>query len=239
MKKGFNIGVLILVLGFSVFLMVFSSKRFSHRKVSSIETVIHDEQGLFVTDEIVNNLLKQNGDSLKNQLNSELNLHNLEVRIAAHPLIKEALVYQDVNGGLGVEIFQKTPLLRLFVGGKSMYLDTDGNIMPWTENFSARVPVYGGNWDEGIQKEVFGLANWLQSQDFWENECVAIQWKENEGYVIQTRTANHQVILGSLEKMEYKLKKYEVFLGAALNQGLAKSYQKVNLKFNNQVVCSK
>lgn len=239
MKKALNYGVLVLVIGLSALMMGFGLKRYSNKSVGEVSMLIHDEKGLFITDEIVNNLLKQNGDSLKNQLNSELNLHNLEHRIAAHPMIEEVLVYQDVNGDLGVEIYQKTPVLRLFVDERRMYLDQQGGLMPWSTYFTARVPVYHGEWNKEIQSSVFELIQWIRSDKFWNRECVAISYDQAEGWSLQTRSADHKIIVGELTHLEKKLRKYEIFLVTAMNQGLADSYEKVNLKFNNQVVCSK
>ncbi|MDA8596007.1 cell division protein FtsQ, partial [Flavobacteriaceae bacterium] len=74
---------------------------------------------------------------------------------------------------------------------------------------------------------------------FWNRECVAISYDHAEGWSLQTRSADHKIIVGELTQLEKKLRKYEIFLVTAMNQGLADSYEKVNLKFNNQVVCSK
>lgn len=239
MKKLFNYGVLFFVVVFASFLMAFSSYRHDQKTIGEVETKVFDNQGLFITNETVNNLLKQNQDSLENQLNSAINLHTLEGRIAKHPLVEEALVYQDVNGGLGVEVYQKTPVLRVYADDSSYYLDDSGNTMPLSENFTARVPMYRGPWNDQVKKDVYSLIEKLNEDLFWSRELIGVSSTKEDGYLLHTRTGNHLVVVGSLKGLDTKLDKYEIFLATAMNQGLAKEYKKVNLKFNNQVVCSK
>jgi cell division protein FtsQ len=239
MKKGFNLVIFGFVFLFSTALIVLANKRYQGREVGGFNLKIHQEEGLFLTENIVNNLLIQSLDSMENTLNSELNLYKLECDVSEHPLVKEVLVYQGVEGAIGVEVIQKKPVLRLYIDGSSKYLDSKGKIMPLSSNFTARLPVYRGPWNEELKLEVYRLISRFRESQFWIDELVGLTYKMEEGFVIFTRTGGHEVVLGSLNQLGTKLNKYEVFLRTAQSKGTVKDFRKINLKFNNQVVCSK
>lgn len=239
MKKGFNLVMFGIVFLFCSALMLFANNRYQGRIVGDLKLKIHSENGHFLTEKVVNNLLIQSLDSIENTLNSELNLYKLEYDVSGHPLVEEVLVYQGVEGAIGVEVIQKKPVLRLYIDGDSKYLDSKGEIMPLSSNFTARLPIYRGPWNERLKLEVNQLISRFSASQFWRDELVGLTYKIEDGFVIFTRTGGHEVVLGSLNRLGTKLNKYEVFLRAAQNKGTVKDFRKINLKFNNQVVCSK
>ncbi|MDO6802529.1 hypothetical protein Q4595_08725 [Wenyingzhuangia sp. 1_MG-2023] len=216
----------------------FTARKNSLRKVDGIAVFFSNEDNLFLTSQMVDNLLIQNGESVRNQQKTSINLQELENLVEAHPMVSSAEVSVGVTGELEVEIKQRKPLARMFNAREVVYLDTKGLEMPLSNNYSARVPIIN-NTNGLIQpKEVFPLIQKIDADDFLKKLVVSVQ-KNNEGFWLSTRLNHQKVLLGDLNDINKKLKKLKVFYTYMEQDSLSSTFKKIDLQYNNQVVCSK
>ncbi|MDR1436585.1 MAG: cell division protein FtsQ, partial [Candidatus Symbiothrix sp.] len=61
----------------------------------------------------------------------------------------------------------------------------------------------------------------------------------NKDIELTPRVGNHQIILGKLEDCEEHLEKLKVFYEKILNKVGWNKYSKINLKYKNQIVCTR
>ena len=54
-----------------------------------------------------------------------------------------------------------------------------------------------------------------------------------------TRIGGHQIILGKIERLEVKFKNLKAFYNYTMINKTIENYKTINLKYNNQVVCTK
>ena len=139
---------LVLIIFTMIFLYSFSVKRNSERKISKIDIKFESNENMFLTHEMVNNLLIQNLGGTSSIQKDKLDLNTLETVLDDHEMIEKAQVFSTIDGLLNTRITQKTPIVRVITDNESYYLDSKGYRMSLSENFSARVPLVTGEISE-------------------------------------------------------------------------------------------
>ncbi|MFD2909983.1 cell division protein FtsQ/DivIB [Flavobacterium ardleyense] len=230
---------LILVAFAMVFLYSFSSKRNSERKISTIDIRFESDENMFLTHEMVNNLLIQNlGGSAKVQ-KDKVDLNTLETVLDDHEMIEKAQVFSTIDGSLNTRITQKTPIVRVITGNEIYYLDSKGDKMSLSDNFSARVPLVTGAISVRKSKPYLFLFNEIKNDDFLSKNITGASITASGNVVLTNRSYNYKIVFGKPINVEKKLKNYKAFFHHAIKDTLIESYKEVNLMFTQQVVCKK
>ncbi|WP_422090322.1 cell division protein FtsQ/DivIB [Tenacibaculum ovolyticum] len=239
MKKVATYLSFFLLLVFLGFLYSFTTARNGVRKIE--ETVVEFEAGdnNFLTHSIVDKLLIQNKEFVKNQPKRVVNLHFLETNVSENPYVEKAVVFLNVNGVLKTVIKQRKPIARIVDKNKSYYIDKYGIEIPLSVNFSARVPLVSGIKKSEDINELIKLIKVIESNDFLVKEVIAIQKNAQNEYVFTVRSGSYKIIFGKLENENEKIKKLIAFYNKALVDKTIKNYKTINVKYHNQVVCTK
>ena len=227
-----------MLLGVVVFLYAFSSARNNNRRVSKIDIEFEGDENLFITHDNVSKLLIQNELPVTSMSKEVLVLNDLENALNLNPMIKEAQVFVDVEGTLTAQIEQKTPIARVFTNA-SYYIDDNGSFMPLSENFSARVPIVTGVIEKNNLENVFLLAKKIQADEFLKTHVIEIRQERNQELRLKLRKQGFTVFLGSLKQLDKKINNLKAFYMKALKDNTLKNYKIVDLKFDNQVICTK
>jgi cell division protein FtsQ len=227
-----------ILLGVVVFLFAFATVKNAAREVSNPNIKFVGENNLFITNETVSKLLIQNQDGVKNVHKETLDLNQLEEALNSNPMIKSAEVYVSVNGGLNAEVEQKTPLARVSTNA-SYYIDDEGSFMPLSNNYSARVPLVTGYVEKNDLKNLYKIVSKIKKDEFLKKHVIEIHQNINNTIYLKLRRCNFIVQLGRLEYLDKKINNLKVFYKKNLKEKTLNSYSKVNLQFDNQVVCTK
>ena len=229
---------MLLLLCTVVFLFAFATARNTARKVSQPNVKFLGENNLFITNQTVSKLLIQNRQGVKNMLKETLDLNELEQSLNSNPLIKSAEVYVSVNGTLNADIEQKTPLARVSTNA-SYYIDDEGLFMPLSSNYSARVPLVTGHVEKNNLKSIYKIAKKVDSDEFLKKNVIEIHQNSNGEIFLRLRRCDFVVKLGTIEFLDKKINNLKVFYKKNLKENTLSRYSKVNLQFDNQVVCTK
>ena len=238
LKVNYSYIKIVVLLVLVVFLFAFSSVRNSTRKVSTPEIKFIGEENLFITHENVSKLLIQNQQSVANKPKEIIDLNGLENALTSNPMIKEAQVFIDVDGKITVEIKQKKPIARVSTNA-SFYIDDTGSYMPLSTNYTARVPLVTGAVYKNELTNVFTIAKKVQQDDFLKKHVVEIHQNENKSIDLKFRLNDFTIHLGSLKSLDKKINNLKALYQKAMRDKTLESYSIVNLKFDNQVICTK
>lgn len=230
---------LFLMLVFVVFLFSFTSKRNSKRKLTKTEVVFVGENALFLKSETVNKLLIENNSNAVTIRKDRLDLNKLEQVLNAQEMIGKADVYVSIDGVLKAVVKQKTPIARVFNDGGSFYIDSEGNTMPLSENFTARVPLVSGEINKKNNKDLFKLFKIIYDDAFLRKNIIGIQIMPNGSLLMLNRNYNYQIDFGGLINVERKFQNYKAFFQKVSLDGSLDKYKKIDLRFTEQVVCTK
>jgi cell division protein FtsQ len=230
---------LVLMFGVLIFLYSFSAKRNEDRKLVKTEVNFAGENMPFVTDEMVNNLLIQNSGNVTSIRKDKLDLNRLERRLNSHEMIAEAQVYATVDGTLKALVKQKTPIARVNNIKSSYYIDYEGNKMPLSDNFSARVPLVLGDISEEDRKGITVVFQKINDDDFLKKNITGAKILASGSLLLTNRNYNFEILFGKPINVDKKFNNYKAFFQHAIKDTLIREYKMINLKFTQQVVCTK
>lgn len=238
-KKALTYISFLLLLAFLTFLYSFSSHRNKAKKVKNTVVEFTSGNNNFLTHSLVDKLLIQNNDFVKNQAKRVVDLHLLETKVSSNPYVEKATVFLTIDGELKTVIKQRKALARIVNKNGSYYVDKYGVKMPLSTNFSARVPLITGVGNPDELNEITELLNIIVSDDFLKKEVVAVHKFANNEYEFSARSGNYKIHFGKFKNVKSKIKKLKAFYNKAFVDASIKKYKVINLKYHNQVVCTK
>ncbi|UOB18489.1 cell division protein FtsQ/DivIB [Abyssalbus ytuae] len=234
-RKGYIKIVAVIVL--VIFLYSFTQERSSKKQLNKVDVKILDSENLFVTYPTVNKLLIQNEVDVTSIPKEKLVLKKLEDALNSNEMVENAEVYLSVNGQLNIEIKQRTPIARL--GGKAKcYLDINGDVMPLSPIYSARVPLVTGTVSKNNLEDIYKLAMYVRNDEFLSKNVIGIQQTGNN-FEMRFRVENFTIKLGDVNNLESKFNNLKAFYQKASKDKTLNNYAVVDLQFKNQVVCAK
>ena len=156
------------------------------------------------------------------------------------PRIKNVECYKTPSGAVCIEITQREPILRVMNNGQGYYIDREGEIMPVSPSFTTYVPVATGAVDETLAKgALYDFALFLRKNAFWNAQIEQIYVDYNEDIELIPRVGNHVILLGKLDNYEFKLNKLLSLYKNGFSRTGWNCYRQINLKYDDQVVCTK
>ncbi|WP_428741291.1 cell division protein FtsQ/DivIB [Tenacibaculum sp.] len=239
MKKVATYLSFFLLLMFLAFLYGFTTKRNGLKKVKN--TVVEFEAGdnNFLTHSMVDKLLIQNNEFVKNQPKRLVDLHFLEANVSVNPYVEKTAVFLTVDGVLKTVIKQRTPIARIVDKNESYYVDKYGVEIPLSTNFSARVPLVLGVKGAKEIIELTKLITIINSNSFFAKEIIAIEKNVQNEYTFTVRSGDYKIFFGELTNASEKFKKIIAFYNKAFKDKTINDYKTINVKYHNQVVCTK
>lgn len=238
MKINWNFIKILALLTIVVFLYVFALKRNNKRKVAEPSIEFIDEQKPFITHRTVSKLLIQNQEGVTSVPKETLDLNNLEQALNNHKIIEKAEIFLSVKGDFLVKIKQKKPIARVSKSD-AYYIDSKGEVMPLSKNYTARVPLVTGSVKKNDLGVVYDIASKIINDEFLKTNVVEIHQNKDKSINLKLRQCQFIVQLGDLRHLDKKINNLKAFLNKAIKDKSLGKYSKVNLQFENQVVCTK
>ncbi|MFZ4105371.1 cell division protein FtsQ/DivIB [Flavobacterium sp.] len=230
---------LVLMMAILVVLYSFTSNRNSRRKITKSEVIFVGKNENFMDAKTVNKLLIENKQGLQSISKSDLNLNKLENSINKNPMVEKAQVFVSVDGVVKALVKEKKPIARVFNDENTYYLDYQGNTMPLSDIYTARVPLVIGTISAKNRKQLTEVLKLIYDDPFLKKNIIGLELDANEDLQMTNRNYNFQIEFGKMVHIDKKFKNYKAFFQKAVLDSTLNSYKKLNLRFNHQVVCSK
>jgi cell division protein FtsQ len=217
---------------------------------------------VLLTEGDIYTVVKTTGNLLKGQHLGSINFERIEREIKRQSYVADAEAYMTLDGVVEIDVIQRQPILRIFnEKGESFYLDGLGNLMPLNPAFSARVLVASGSIQEPFSKKVCYLTDSVRKKDSIEYHSVMNNLYKLSAYITKDkflkaqieqifvdpngefelipRVGTHTILMGGADNLEDKFERLFVFYRMGLSKTGWSRYNIINIKFKNQVVCSK
>ena len=230
---------LLLMFGLVIFLFSFTSNRNGNRKLAASKIIFVEENSPFIKQETVNKLLIENNRDASAIRKDNLDLNKLEKAVNSNPMVEKSDVFVTVDGVLKAVVKQKTPIVRVFDGQRSFYIDYKGNTMPLSANFTARVPLVLGVINQKNKEALAELFRKIYDDAFLKKNIIAIQIMPNGSLKMLNRNFDFLIDFGGTINMDKKIKNYKAFFQKAIVDSSLYKYKKIDLRFTEQVVCTK
>jgi cell division protein FtsQ len=264
-KKILRITFWVLLVAGLVTIFAFAQKKENELLCSKVNiTVLRDpmQENYFVQEDAIRELIARQFGQIENTPLKNIDVNHLERIIYANPWVARADVYLSIDGVVSIEIEQRQPILRIInERNESYYMDAQGKLMQWSPNFTARSLIASGNIKENYDDwkalsvnelinndtlkthtmldDLYSMATFILADEFWSAHVEQIYVNAGGEIELVPKVGNHKIIFGSSDEMAEKFWKLKTFYKEGLNYTGWENYDTLNLKFNNQVVCSK
>ncbi len=263
MNKMLKIGGWILFVAVTFGLLGFADLNYDNIKSNQILIEIKRPGGHeFVTEDKVKLLLNDLGYSFKNQPLGQIELNRIESELLEVSGVKSVEAYKFNNGQVKVDIEQQLPIARIILSDGKMggYLDIEGDIIPLSENYVAKVPVFTGMIHESyadmpsakellandslaryhIIDEIYLVAKEIVADEFLMAQIVQVFVNSKQEFELIPRVGNHRVLIGDINDLSSKMSRLKAFYTSdGLDIKEYNLYDTLNLKYKDQMVCSK
>ena len=229
-----------------VYAMFFLSGPDEEERCTAVELTVEKDNAssMFVDAGDIEKILKNANVYPKGMLMKDVDTEKIEETIRGNEFISKVECYKSSNGKLCVNVEQRVPVVFVIPDGKDGYfVDAQGKIIP-NRNSATNLVVASGNIDEKYaSKELAEFGQFLQTDEFWNNQIEQIYvMKDRKGkrvVEIVPRVGDQIVYLGSLDNYEKKLRKLRTFYDKAVGTVGLNKYARVNLEYDNQIICTK
>lgn len=190
---------------------------------------------------------------------NQINTLEIEKKIINNPSIQDAQVYKTIDGKLNVTVKQRRPIARVFTQNESYYLDEFGELMPLSTKYTSRIVVVNGYIFEPFAKryqlnfqnledtlaaktlldDVYKLASYIDKSAFWSSQIEQVYVNKDFEFELIPTVGNHKIVLGGIDNLPKKFNKLMIFYKKGLPKTGWNEYSEINLKFKNQIVCTK
>ncbi|MDR0429162.1 MAG: cell division protein FtsQ [Tannerellaceae bacterium] len=230
-----------LLFGYIVFSAVFLDDAKQDNVCNDLIVLVKDSLDKhFVTNGDLLSQLKQAKLNPVGQPMSSVNTHKIETELLKNEMIASVEAYKTPSGIIKLEVKQKMPILRVISTGGNFYVDNKGHTMPISHRYVAHVPVATGYVEKELAtNELFDFALFLHENNFWNNQIEQIHVYPNRDVVLIPRVGDHRIMLGTFDDFEGKLDNLQLFYEQAIPKVGWGKYSIINLKFKNQIVCTK
>jgi len=242
LKKFLLIVVALMTIGYLVFSASYFRKLSRNKLCESFEVVIADSNRVqFVLTRDIERLVKRHNLHPVGKSFGDINTLAIRDTILTNQLVETAEVYTTPAGGIVAAIRQRQPVIRVITSqGRSYYVDQERRIMPVTPAFTVYVPVVTGAVTETMaREELYDFAMFLQRNADWDAWIEQIEVRSNDDVVLIPRAGDFSIVMGSLKDYPVKLSKFIRFVDQGLNVLGWNRYSEINLKYENQVVCTR
>jgi len=244
-----------------VALLGFTTHRQSIRSCQGLQISVVDDTGhLFIEPRDILELLNSKGSKIKGQPMNEIDLARLEKIIYTNPYVERAEVYSGMDGFVNINIWQRNPVMRVINSqNEHFYIDESGSYFPVSDKYSCHVVVASGFIDDApvrksiasarpypgdtsvapIMVQLNEIAWFLKTNELWDAQIEQVYVNEKHEIEFIPRVGNQSILLGTADQLERKMNNLLIFYTeAAVRSGWDK-YSVINLKYSDQVICTK
>lgn len=242
-----KIGFVGALIAFVAITMAFSSSKLSQVNCDELVIVIDEGSPRFIDEAEIARLVKKVDDQLLQRKLNEINTERLEAELKKVAAIKNIEIFRkvvgdsmDFKGKLLVEVEQRDPILRVVNNKEDFYLDEEGVRIPASQAFTTKVLLVNGEVDEKYAREkLLPMVRFIHEHEFWDAQIEQLMVNSDGEVLMATLIGDQLIEFGKPTNYQTKLRNLKALYEQALPKLGWELYSKINLKYTNQVVCTK
>lgn len=251
-----------LIIGVLILTMSFVASRRDTLVCQDVKIHIkQNERNNLITKEEITDILHEDDTKIYGYALEDINTRKLEQKFEKISQIKKVEAYKQIDSSLHLAVIQRDPIVRVMNSeGESVYIDKEGVVMPVLRNHPSHVLVANGHLRYAMDRtvntilgkdssditpeirqlqEIYQMAVFVDNHDFWRQQIEQIYIKNNGEYEIIPRVGAHIITFGKWQNARWKFRKLKAFYEKGLNRMGWNQYNRINLKYKNQVICTK
>ncbi len=257
-KRILTISFWILTIAGVLVLAFLARQHYRNSPVTDLEVqIMRGQQVGFLSEQTLSQVIYSLSDSLKGKRIKDIRMAMLESKLQENPWILDVDISASLSGVLQVVVKERRPVLRAYNRkNQSLYIDQKGVLFPVSEDYTARVPIANGYlsfpafkggtasitdsaYRTTALRMVYLLNEHLRKDAFLSSLIDQIYINSLGELELSPKLGTATVLIGDIDNLEEKLIHLKAFYAQkGLSAELAE-YRLVNLKFRNQIVCTK
>jgi cell division protein FtsQ len=215
-------------------------------KISGIENSLLGNDKFVDEDEVlglIKNICKEN---IVGKTIGSFNLKMIEAELEKSKWVKNAELFFDNNDMLRVSLYEKEPVARVFTTtGSSFYIDTALAMLPLSDKFSARLPVFTGfpsdnivlsSNDSNLLRGIKTISMAIQNDSFCMAMIEQIDITQQRSFEMIPKIGNQIIVFGNATEVPEKINKLHLFYKNVMVKTGWSKYSVINVQYKNQVV---
>jgi cell division protein FtsQ len=241
-----------------ILLLSFTKKQQGTKICNNIEIHIDQstEDTLITNDQLLGLLESKCGHMIGKPIDS---LDFLMINAAINTLspVISSGAYTDIDGTLNVYISQRTPLLRVYTNDNQDYYIDEKGVLFWSQTPNTAYTLiasghislgskYHGKTaridtlkNAGLLKNIFDLSVLIRKNKFLNALIDQVYITEDKEIELIPKVGRQVILFGGFKDMEEKLENLDNFYRQGIKEAGWRKYKTINLKFKDQIVCSK
>jgi cell division protein FtsQ len=221
------------------------------KKCTGVEINIKAVSSNFFVDkgDILNIITAGSNGNLLDRVVSSFDLQAIEMELEKNIWVKRAQLFFDNNEKLHVNVIEREPLARVFSNlGTTFYVDKDLSMLPLSEKFSARLPIFTNfpsdkkvllPSDSSLLRDIISISLAIQKDSFHMAMIEQIDITAQQTFEMLPKFGNAVIVVGDAKNIENKLSKLRLFYKEIMVKAGWNMYSEINIQYNNQVVAKR
>jgi cell division protein FtsQ len=208
-----------------------------------------DDNFFIETKDIKSLITKDKGLNPVGKAIGDINISELEAVVDQDPWVKNAEIYFDNAQQLNIKVTQREPVARVFTfSGNSFYLDGSGEHIPVSSRYAARVPVFTGfptdaaklqKADSLLTAQIVELGSYIGNDPFWMAQVEQLMITGDRRFEFIPKLGDQVIAFGEGIDIDKKFTKLLAFYKEGLSKVGWNNYTRINIAFDNEVVCTR
>lgn len=171
---------------------------------------------------------------------NEINTRKIELYLTSLSNFESVNCMLTSTGRMKVEVVPLVPVMRVFSGNKSYYVNKDGKHIESRAEFFTDVPVVRGNFDSIFTPEnVLPLIKFIRDDKTLSEITGMIDARDSHNLIIVPRVAGHVINFGDTTRLADKRDVLLRFYHKVMPYKGWEEYDTISVKFRNQVVATR
>jgi cell division protein FtsQ len=236
--------------GFVVLLVAAVQDKEASKCKGIVVKLVGDDSNFFIEEKDIKALIAN--DRALNPVGktiSNINIANLEKVVSHDPWVKNAEIFIDNQRKLNIKVTQREPVARVFtLSGSSFYLDKDGDRIPVSPRYAARVPVFTDfpvdavklqTTDSLLKAQVIEMGGFIMADPFWLAQVDQVLITPQREFELTPKLGDHVIAFGDGTDIEKKFSKLLAFYKEGLSKVGWNNYSRIDVAYENEVVCTR
>ena len=202
--------------------------------------VINSDSTAFVTPQGVLNDLKEQGVKLVGKKLCSIDASDIEEALHNSPYLESADVVKCQDGRVLIRVSQLVPVLRVFDGEKSYYVNRAGKHMAATANYHSDVPIVQGHFTKKYPAtRLLPLIDYVEHDSLLRSLVTMYQVRDTNNIIIVPEFSGHVVNIGNATGFENKFAKLKLFYSEVMPKRGWNTFDTISVKWNHQIVATR
>ena len=202
--------------------------------------VVNADSTSFVTPQGVLSDLKGQGIKLVGKHMGDIDASDIEEALKLSPYLENADIVKCQDGRLLIRVNQLVPVLRVFDGDNSYYVNRMGKRMEANRYYHCDVPVVQGHFTKRYpETRLLPLINYVENDSLLRSLVTMYCVRDTNNIIIVPQISGHVINIGDASGFENKFAKLKLFYNQVLPKKGWNTYDTISVKWNHQIVATR